>query len=525
MRSRGVVIGGARYGAMRFACGPMMRTAPRLLLPALAAALVLAAAPGASAAAGYTCEASAVRATVLTGPAIEPATANSGAGDCRAATGSLAAPAALPLPLSLGALDATTALDGAGGPVQGQTAHASAGVADLRVQALPGLPIDLPLPDLSQFAHVQVPGGPEIDLRPAIQALIAPRQLAGIDLLDVQAARSQAEATCAGGAPKLSGGFTLAGVSIAGQAVDLNGPLTRTVKLIDSQSIDPSDLSQIQIPGLPPGVSLAVLQPVLDALPTITVPATLARVRLVPGERAGNGVRLTERALHAQISIAGQNLADAVLGESTVGSDGVSCGGVADLALQCTARRIVLIDVLIRHGRVHLAGAADRRFAGRRVRIRSAWDGHTVARPRLSRTGLFSATAKLPPRSIRTTNDARYQAAAAGQRSLDLKLVRRMLVTRMVLRGGTVRIAGRVTRPLAAPRRPIAVKQRVSCQRWKVVKRFQPRADGHFDVRLDAPAEGEAAAYRMQTRVRKFTYRPNLYPTFTLPRYIDLGRL
>jgi hypothetical protein len=474
----------------------MMRPTPRLLLPAFGAVLALAA-PASASAAGYTCSASAVRATVLTAPPIEPATANAGAAACQAASGGLASPPAGPV--QLGVLDASTSLDNPGGAVATQTAHASAGVADLRVQALPGLPITLPLPDLSQYAHVQVPGGPEIDLRPAIQALINPRQIPGADLLSVQVARAQASATCAGGAPRLTGSSSLVGVSVNGQPVDVNGPVTKTVQLVDSQSIDPSQLSQV--PGLPAGVSLTALQPVLDALPTITIPATVARIKLTPGERVQTGVRLTQRALHAQISIAGQNVADAVLGEATVGSDGVNCGGVADLALECTARRIVLIDVGIAGGRVHLFGAADRRFAGRRIRIRSAWDGRTVARPRLSRTGLFRATAKLPPSAIRTTNDARYQASVGRQR-----------------------IVGRVTQPLASPRRAIEVKRRVSCHSWKVVKRFKPRADGRFDVRVAAPASGQAAAYRMNTKVRKFVWLSKLYPTFTLPRYVDLGQ-
>jgi hypothetical protein len=375
------------------------------------------------------------------------------------------------------------------------------------VRALPGLPIDLPLPDLSQFAHVRLPGGTEIDLRPAIQAAIQPRALPAVDLLSVQVATAEATAACAGGAPRLSGSSTLAGVSVAGQAIDLNGPLTRSVQLIDSQRIDPNQLAPV--PGL--------------NLPVITIPAVVARVKLTPGERAQSGVRLTQRALHAEISIAGQNVADVVAGEATVGSSGVSCGGVADLALECTARRIVLIDVEIQGRRVRLFGAADRRYAGRRVLIRSSWDGRTVARPRLSHTGVFQATAKLPPPSLRTTNRARYQASVAGQRSLDLKLVRRMLVTRTTHRGGTVRITGRVTQPLANPVRTIEVKRRVSCSRWTVVKRFKPRPDGRFSVALKAPGAGEAAAYRMSTRVRKFRWLPTLYPTFTLPRYVDLA--
>jgi hypothetical protein len=294
---------------------------------------------------------------------------------------------------------------------------------------------------------------------------------------------------------------------VNGRPIDLNGPVTRTVQLVDSQQIDPNQVSPV--PGL--------------HLPTITVPAVVARVKLTPGERVETGVRLTERALHAQISIAGQNVADVVAGEATVGSAGVSCGGVADLALECTARRIVLIDVKIHGSRVRLFGAADRRYAGRRIRIRSSWDGRTVARPRLSATGLFHATAQLPPPKVRPTNDARYQASVGGQRSLDLKLVRRMIVTSTTRDGTTVRIVGRVTRPLASPVRAIEVKRRVSCSRWTVVKRFKPRADGRFSVALKAPAQGQAAAYRMHTKVRKFANVPKLFPTFTLPRYVELG--
>ena len=76
--------------------------------------------------------------------------------------------------------------------------------------------------------------------------------------------------------------------------------------------------------------------------------------------------------------------------------------------------------------------------------------------------------------------------------------------------------------PLAAPVRTVVVKRRVSCKDWKVVKRFRPRSDGTFTVRLPAPRSGFAAAYRMSTRVKHFSYRAKTYPTFTLPRYVDL---
>ena len=76
---------------------------------------------------------------------------------------------------------------------------------------------------------------------------------------------------------------------------------------------------------------------------------------------------------------------------------------------------------------------------------------------------------------------------------------------------------------LTAPVKVVVVKRRVSCRDWKVVKRFKPRSDGTFTVKLPPPRSGFAAAYRMSTRVKRFSYRTKTYPTFTLPRYVDLG--
>jgi len=72
----------------------------------------------------------------------------------------------------------------------------------------------------------------------------------------------------------------------------------------------------------------------------------------------------------------------------------------------------VLIDVLRSKGRVKLLGAANRRYAGQRVTIRFLATGKVVARPLVRRTGLFTATAKLPRKRLRATNKARYQAWA-----------------------------------------------------------------------------------------------------------------
>ena len=398
-------------------------------------------------------------------------------------------------------------------------------MANVGVASLPELPIELPDPDFSGLDAVRVPGIGSVDLRPALEALIQPRALPELDLLRVQAARAVATGSCVSGVPRLSGSSSLASASVNGVELGLERAVTETVRLIDSQTIDPStvDISRIV---RPPNVDLSalqlVVQPVLDALPNVTVPATVARVRVVPGERIESGTRLVLRALRAEITIAGQRLAEVVAGEAIVGAGDVSCGGVADLALQCTLRRLVLIDVYEQAGRVRLLGAADRRYVGRRVRIRSLADGTTVARPRVRRDGTFAATAPLPDARVRDTNRARYEAAIRKQRSMRLKLARRMQVTEMRSRGGSVTIAGRVIGPLTQPVRTVLVKRRVTCRDWKVVKRFRPGTDGRFRVRLKAPRDGEAAVYRMTTRVKLYDWLAKTYPTFTLPRYVDL---
>jgi hypothetical protein len=487
---------------------------------------MLAVPPTAARANGWVCEASALRAQMLDAPAVEPATANQGANDCKQAAGGGGVTPALPVGVRATALTATTALDGPVAPAANQTARSEGIVSGVAISSLPSLPVALPQPDFSGLSAVTVPNVGTLDLRPALQALIPPRALPNVDLLSVGAAHSAASAQCVSGVPRFTGSSSLTTVKINGVDIGVDQAVSQTVQLINSDSIDPSDVDLSKVVG-PPGVDLhplqGLIQPVLDALPDITVPATLARVRLTPNERVESGTRLTQRALHAFVSIAGQRITDTVIGESTVGTDGVSCGGVADLALQCTTRRLVLVDVFEHGDRVHLLGAADRKYVGKRIRIRLMATRKTVARPRVRKDGTFRATAPLPAEKIRDTSKARYEASRGKERSMRLKLHRRMLVTSMRSRHGKIAITGQVVQPLAAPLKTVVVKRRVSCRDWKVVKRFKPRSDGSFNVKLPAPHDGQAAAYRMNTRVKHSAVGTKTYPTFTLPRYVDLG--
>ena len=159
------------------------------------------------------------------------------------------------------------------------------------------------------------------------------------------------------------------GVTVLGTELPVDRITSQTINLTDSTSIDPSNLSPAQL-GVP-GVDITLLQPVLDdAAHDLRAGRRRDRARRAgPPDRPGGG-RLTQHALDVKITLGGQNVLDLTVGEATVGAANVNCGGVADLALQCTSRRIVLIDVLRSKGKVRLFGAANRRYAGRRVKIR-----------------------------------------------------------------------------------------------------------------------------------------------------------
>jgi hypothetical protein len=229
-----------------------------------------------------------------------------------------------------------------------------------------------------------------------------------------------------------------------------------------------------------------------------------------------------------QVGVLGQSLVDLVIGEASVGAGGVSCAPAAaaatSAALQCTTRRLVLADVIPGRRRVRLLGYADLRYVGRTVDIVFTGTGRRVARARVRRDGSFAATAPMPRGRLRFSDRARYYARLGRERSMRLKLMRRMLVTGLRARGRRVTISGRVVQPLATPVRTIEVRRRISCNRWRVVRRIRPDRRGFFRVTLDGPPEQLAATYRLTTRVRASARGDSdkTFETFTLPRFVTL---
>lgn len=506
---------------------------------------LLAAAP-APASAAYNCRASALRGTLLTAPPVEPIVANGGQATCRNSSASLlTTPGGLPVPLVAVGAAAETRLEEAADK-RSSNASAVGGAADITVRALPTLPIQLPAGAVPTVPTITIPPiplllptGATADVNPAIKVLLPDNKLPTADLVRVQSAIAYATASCREDKVTLDATSQTAGLSILGQETPLNGVVEQGLTLINSQTVDPSAIDFSKVVYSPAldltnpailSVVQAAIQPVLDALPNIEIPATLARVKVTPGQQVRTADAIAQQALRVEASIAGQPVADIVLGEASVRATDITCraaGGnvttVNDAALQCTTRKLVLVDVLQRGDRVKILGAADRRLAGRRVGIRFLATGRRVASAVVRKDGSFRTTAPLPPASVRETNRARYRAFLGKERSLNLKLRRRMVVESVRSRGGRVTIKGRVILPLAAPVRRITVTRRVSCRKNVVVKRIRPSRTGRFSVTLAAPPKQQAAVYRLQTKVRKTTANPKLYPTFTLPRAVEVN--
>jgi hypothetical protein len=194
-----------------------------------------------------------------------------------------------------------------------------------------------------------------------------------------------------------------------------------------------------------------------------------------------------------------------------------------DLVLGCSDRRVVLEDVFVDGGRVRLLGVAARELAGSRVQLVFAATGKTVATATLGADGRFAASAPLPPRKLRSSDKARYVAKVGRESSLTLKLVRRMLVTKVTSAADRVTIAGKVVPPLATGRkdRAITVQRVVACKSVETVATVQPKRSGAFSITVRPPAGQSAAVYRLMTKVRVSARSKALARTFTLPRAVD----
>jgi hypothetical protein len=197
---------------------------------------------------------------------------------------------------------------------------------------------------------------------------------------------------------------------------------------------------------------------------------------------------------------------------------------VEELLLGCSKRSLVLNDVLIRDGRVALEGSAAKSLVGKKVEI--VFDGgKRVATATVQANGQFSTTAPLPAARLRDSNSARYLAESGSQRSLNLKLTRRLILEPPRFSGGAVTLTGQVVAPLTKPIAKVTVEQQLECGKASKVLTFTPPASGRFHVTINGiPANAKAGIYRLTSSVAQSAAADKHgFATFSLPLPVALG--
>ncbi len=201
-----------------------------------------------------------------------------------------------------------------------------------------------------------------------------------------------------------------------------------------------------------------------------------------------------------------------------------------EIRLQCGALPLALVDVkrgarnarTKRYGRTTIVGVADQRYVGQRVAIRFLATNKVVGRPKVGTDGRFRLTvADGDQRNRRAANARRYRAEIAGERSLALKLTRRIDTTSITQSGSTWRVRARTVRPFKAGAR-VRVQVLSSCgaKRWTTVKTSaRVSAKGTVSLTIPAPAAGAFQIVRLQTQVPGTARKgARLVNTFTVPR-------
>ena len=172
-------------------------------------------------------------------------------------------------------------------------------------------------------------------------------------------------------------------------------------------------------------------------------PGATAEVRVTAGvgaDRAGSTIVNAAAAAAAEVDLdPADNRASASLSVVAPPSVALSLAVVApavapSLAPDCLANVLRLVDVAAGPTRVQLAGETAKANAGRTVTL--LFRDRRVGTAIVTTNGTFAASLPLPPRDVRTTNQARYEAVLGPLHSLNLKLARRMRATELSSRAG-----------------------------------------------------------------------------------------
>jgi hypothetical protein len=135
------------------------------------------------------------------------------------------------------------------------------------------VPINVP------STSINVPLVGTVDITSALRTLVP---VPTGTLVGLQESTATASGRCSNGSAQLTGSTQVSGLTAMGQALPTNQAVQQAVTVVSATTIDPSLVSQSALPPPLDSLSLLVLQPLLDALPNIAVPATVGQVGLTP---------------------------------------------------------------------------------------------------------------------------------------------------------------------------------------------------------------------------------------------------
>jgi hypothetical protein len=156
--------------------------------------------------------------------------------------------------------------------------------------------------------------------------------------------------------------------------------------------------------------------------------------------------------------------------------------------------------------------------------VKILFDGSkVVASATVGADGEYSAMAPLPAARQRDSNNARYMAESGSERSLNLKLTRRLSLEPPKFSGGVVTLVGQVLPPLTKPAAEVTVQQELECGKTTTVGSFKPSATGRFRITLKVPAAAKVGLYRLASKVKENPGSKRAFATYSLPLPVILG--
>lgn len=290
----------------------------------------------------------------------------------------------------------------------------------------------------------------------------------------------------------------------------------------------------------------------------LPLPAGLLKATVTAATESGDATHHSAEALKIEVDALGQPLLHGVLARASLQASAADCGrnvppptappttppttpgtpqndnlgggnlGIdnqyANFALQCTGQKVRLLDVRRSKGQTFIRGVAADEYVGKQVNLYLRSTSRKVATVTVGSDGLFATRVPLPPKAWRNKNAARYFARVDDASSKRLKLNRFVTATKLSSPSvGMVTFAGRV-QSKSHKKVLVTIKERRTCTSYRTVAKVRTDRNGNFTAKFAAVADSKLVVYRAQTTIKKSPKAKRTFPTYSLPRIVNVKR-